>query len=353
MTTPTGRGVWSAARRALRSRRLGVAMTTAVFALATRAILSAEPRLPGTADSASREPIAPVPAVLPLDPNRVALGERLFYDVRLSHGDRRSCATCHPLEEGGMDGRSRAGTAGGALHPRNTPTIFNVGLSAFLNWDGVATNLESHAEMVLLNPNLMNTTWPELLGKLRADDDYAGRFKALYPDGLVQRSVLDALASFERSLHTPNSRFDRYLRGQPDALRAAELRGYHLFKSYGCITCHQGVNIGGNMFQRFGIFPEAVGDRGLQADQGRYKLTGVPRDRGVFRVPSLRNVAATAPYFHDGRARTLEVAIDTMARAQLGRTLSQEEIGLIAGFLHTLTGEHRGRPVAAGVSKPH
>jgi cytochrome c peroxidase len=121
--------------------------------------------------------------------------------------------------------------------------------------------------------------------------------------------------------------------------------------SYGCITCHQGVNIGGNIFQRFGVFPESLGTGGPEADQGRYRLTGVARDRGVFRVPSLRNVAATAPYFHDGRARTLEITIETMARVQLGRTLSQEHVSLIAGFLHTLTGEYRGRPVVAAAPK--
>jgi cytochrome c peroxidase len=329
-------------------RRFLVPGAIAVAAiLLTSTLQSAEPPPAVSALTPRTEPIVPVPSVA-VDPNRVALGERLFHDVRLSREDRRACATCHPLERGGMDGRPRPISADGALQLRNTPTIFNVGLSAFLNWDGIATSLEAHAEMVLLNPSLMNTTWPELLAKLRSDDYYVGRFKALYQDGLTPRSVLDALATFERSLHTPNSPFDRHLRGEPDALTAGERRGYQLFKSYGCITCHQGMNIGGNIFQRFGIFGGALDP---DADQGRYQLTRIPRDRGVFRVPSLRNVAATAPYFHDGRARTLEDAVDTMARVQLGRTLAQDEVGLIARFLHTLTGEYRGRPVAA-VAKP-
>jgi cytochrome c peroxidase len=164
---------------------------------------------------------------------------------------------------------------------------------------------------------------------------------------------LDALASFERSLLTPNSRFDRYLRGEQDALTEPEQQGYQLFKSYGCVACHQGINIGGNMYQKFGVFQEPGGSRtpAMVVDLGRYQITKVPRDREVFRVPSLRNVAATAPYFHDGRARTIEDAVETMARAQLGRALTPEEIKLIVQFLRTLTGEYHGRPVTTPVQK--
>lgn len=293
------------------------------------------------------EPLVPVPPVPPLDPKRVALGERLFYDVRVSGDHGRACVTCHPLERGGMDGLRRSVTGDGSEHPRNTPTIFNVGLSAFLNWDGVATNLEAHAEKVLLSPKLMNTTWPHLLTTLRADSHYLAAFRAAYADGLTSGNVLDALTTFERSLQTPDSRFDRYLRGEHDALTASEENGYRLFKSYGCVTCHQGVNVGGNMFQRFGIFPGSAVAQASSSDLGRYYVTGIPRDRGLFRVPSLRNVAATAPYFHDGRAATLEIAVETMAESQLGRTLQRDEIALLVQFLHTLTGEYRGRRVAA------
>jgi cytochrome c peroxidase len=292
--------------------------------------------------------MTPVPLSLVLDPKRVALGERLFHDVRLSHDNTRSCTTCHPLEGGGMDGLPRAHAADGTLSLRNTPTIFNVGLSTSFNWDGIANTLEAHAEFVLLNPNLMRTTWPELLAKLRVDADYMSSFKAAYAAGLTAANVLDALASFERSLLTPNSRFDRYLRGERQALSASEQQGYRLFKSYGCATCHQGINIGGNMYQKFGVFAEtgSVGNP-TAVDLGRYYVTKVPRDHEVFRVPSLRNVAVTAPYFHDGRARTLADAVETMARVQLGRTLTHEEIDMLVQFLHTLTGEYQGRPVAA------
>jgi cytochrome c peroxidase len=292
------------------------------------------------------EPVAPIPVRREADPQRVSLGEELFYDARLSSDRGRSCATCHPLEHGGMDGMPRALTANGTPHPRNTPTVFNVGLSSFFNWDGIADTLEAHADTVLRSPKLMNITWPELLARLGGDQGYAGRFRAAYADGLNRANVLDALASFERSLETPHSRFDQYLNGERRALTVSEQRGYTLFKAYGCATCHQGVNVGGNMFQRFGVFPDQ-NVRLPALDLGRYKLTHVERDRGVFRVPSLRNVAVTGPYFHDGGTASLAEAVDTMARVQLGRTLRRDEIDLIVQFLHTLTGRYRGRPVGS------
>jgi cytochrome c peroxidase len=228
-----------------------------------------------------------------------------------------------------------------------------VGFNASLNWDGIAQTLEAQAEIVLLSPRLMNTTRPELLAKLRADADYVARFNNAYPEGLTRANVLAVLATFERSLLTPNARFDRYLRGERHALTEAEQQGYGLFKSYGCVACHQGMNIGGNMYQKFGVFAAASGAEipGAPVDLGRYALTKAPRDREVFRVPSLRNVAATGPYFHDGRAQTLEDAVRTMVRVQLGRTLTSEEIRLIIQFLHTLTGEYQGRPVGAPLKK--
>jgi cytochrome c peroxidase len=279
------------------------------------------------------------------DPAKVALGELLFHDVRLSGHNAMACATCHRLEQGGADGMPRAMTATGTLHPRNTPTIFNVAFNAAYNWDGGVRTLEAHAERVLLSPALMHTTWPALLAKLHMAPEYQAAFTALYPGRLTPAQVLDALATYERSLVTPNSRFDRYLRNHPEALNTVERRGYDIFKAYGCVACHQGINVGGSMFQKFGIFQEAPApnDPTRPVDLGRFLLTQVTRDREVFRVPSLRNVALTAPYFHDGRAPTLEGAVAIMARVQLGRTLSQEETHAIVQFLHTLTGEYQGR----------
>lgn len=300
--------------------------------------------------SAAAEPLAPLPLTSPENPARVALGERLFHDPRLSRQNRRSCATCHPLDRGAMDGRIRAAAADGSSRLRNTPTLFNVGFNFSFNWDGGSTTLEAHVEKVLSNPKIMNTTWPELPAALRADPAYPRDFAAAYPDGLTGANLIDALTTFERSLVTPNSRFDRYLRGEKNALDPSEQAGYRLFKSLGCVACHQGMNVGGNLFQKFGVF-EISGGSPEPDDTGRYAVTRNDRDRNVYRVPSLRNVAVTAPYFHDGRAATLEVAVDTMAQKQLGRELDAEERRLIVQFLKTLTGEYRGKPVTRGMGE--
>jgi cytochrome c peroxidase len=301
----------------------------------------------------SQEPIVPLPLHMPEDPAKVALGERLFQDVRLSGHNAIACVTCHRLGQGGADGLPRARTATGTLHARNTPTIFNVAFNAAYNWDGGVRTLEAHAERVLLSPALMHTTWSALLAKLQTAPDYRAAFTTLYPGRLTQARVLDALVTYERSLVTPNSRFDRYLRNHSEALSTVERRGYDIFKAYGCVACHQGINVGGSMFQKFGIFQEAPAphDPATPVDMGRFLLTQVPRDREVFRVPSLRNVALTAPYFHDGRAPTLESAVAIMARVQLGRTLSQEDTHAIVQFLHTLTGEYQGRALTTVLEK--
>jgi cytochrome c peroxidase len=227
-----------------------------------------------------------------------------------------------------------------------------VAFNAAYNWDGGMRTLEAHAERVLLSPALMHTTWPALLAKLRTTSEYQMAFATLCPGRLRAAHVLDALTTYERALVTPNARFDRYLRNHPEALSPIERRGYVIFKAYGCVACHQGVNIGDSMFQKFGIFEAPAPHASPQpVDLGRFLLTQVPRDREVFRVPSLRNVALTAPYFHDGRAPTLEAAVAIMARVQLGRTLSQEDTHAIVQFLHTLTGEYQGRSLTTVLEK--
>jgi cytochrome c peroxidase len=300
-----------------------------------------------TGAAPTEEPITPVPVAQRLDADKVALGERLFHDARLSRGDRLACASCHVLAAGGDDGRAQPPGADGRPLTYNAPTVFNVALSARLNWRGNFRSLEEQAEAVLLDPRLMGTSWPELLGKLAAEPGYAGAFEAVYGKGPTSWQVLDALATYERSLLTANAPFDRYLAGARDALTASEAQGYALFKAYGCVACHQGANIGGNLFQKFGVFADPPAEKPAltPADQGRFTVTGLEDDRRVFRVPSLRNVAVTAPYFHDGRTTSLEEAVGIMAKSQLGRVLSEAEIGLIASFLRTLTGEHRGRPL--------
>ena len=179
------------------------------------------------------------------------------------------------------------------------------------------------------------------------DLNYSKAFTAAYSDGVTKANIQNAIASFERTLITPNSRFDRYLLGNANAITNEEKSGYAKFKQYGCVACHQGMNVGGNLFERFGIFEAASlpASPTRQGDLGRFDITGQERDRFVFRVPSLRNVALTAPYFHDGSTATLGAAVRVMARKQLGRTLEDAEVDLLVGFLKTLTGEYGGRPL--------
>lgn len=290
------------------------------------------------------EPISPLPPQPTAEPRKRDLGERLFNDVRLSRDDRFACASCHSLSHGGDDGAVRPMGADGQPLEFNSPTIFNAAFSFRLGWRGTFRSLEEQAEAVLLDPRLMNTTWPEIIAKLRADRSLVAAFHAAYGEPPSPASVLDALAAFQRSLVTPGARFDRYLRGDPHALSAEERHGYELFKAHGCVACHQGVNVGGNLFQKFGVFHNPFARRGeSSADLGRFAVTGNPDDLHVFRVPSLRNVSVTAPYFHDGSAPTLEDAVAEMGRSQLGQVLRDEEIGLIVRFLRTLTGTHGGR----------
>jgi cytochrome c peroxidase len=298
-------------------------------------------RPPGAAEA---EPVLPLPLHLDLDQSKVDLGRRLFLDPRLSHDNTIFCGSCHRLELGGTDRRIRSLGIAGAEGDVNAPTVFNSGLNFRQFWDGRAATLEDQIDGPVNNPKEMGSSWPEVIGKLGQDREYVRAFRALYPDGLQSATIKDAIATFERSLITPNSPFDRFLRGDGQALTEQQLAGYRLFKAYGCVACHQGVNIGGNMFQKFGVARDYFADRGhvTTSDLGRFNVTGLERDRYRFKVPSLRNVALTAPYFHDGSAATLEQAVNIMARYQLGRTLPPHDRDLIVGFLRTLTGEYGG-----------
>jgi cytochrome c peroxidase len=295
-----------------------------------------------------QEPISPVSPVETIDMAKIALGEALFRDTRLSRHETVACTSCHRLDEGGDDGRARSVGADGRLLDFNSPTVFNAALNFRLNWRGNFRGLEEQNEAVLFDPSLMNTSWEELLRRLRGEPAYTDGFAAAYGSAPDRENVLDALAAFQRSLVTPDARFDRYLRGERSALTAEEVRGYELFKDYGCVACHQGRNVGGNLFQKFGIFanPFARQETRSDGDLGRFTITGQERDRHVFRVPSLRNVALTAPYFHDGRTASLAQAVKIRAGSQLGRELPDPDIRSIVSFLNTLTGEYRGAPKA-------
>ena len=292
------------------------------------------------------EPIKPIPQTLKQDPARAAIGRRLFHDPRLSANGGVSCASCHDLSRGGVDGRDYSVGFSGQRTGVNAPTVLNAALNFRQFWNGRAASLEAQVDMVIRNPVEMGSQWPDVVAKVAQDARYQEDFARAYPDGVTQANIQNAIATFERTLITPNSRFDKYLRGERNALSDEEKAGYAKFKQYGCIACHQGVNVGGNMFQKFGVMGDYFAQRGkpTEADLGRFLTTGDDEDRNVFKVPSLRNVALTAPYFHDASAKTLADAVDVMFRVQLGRAASTADKAAIVKFLTTLTGETEGRP---------
>lgn len=291
--------------------------------------------------------LLPLPPAPELSKEKVALGKRLFFDKRLSHDNSLACAGCHDFSLGGSDRQAAAVGIGGARGSINTPTVFNAALNFSQFWDGRASSLEEQAAGPVHNPLEMGSNWAEVIAKLNLDSDYRQAFEQLYPQGMRGETIVDAIATYERTLLTPNSPFDRFLGGEKSALTQRQQDGYRHFLDYGCASCHQGVLIGGNMYQRFGVmgdyFRDRPGNRLIQSDLGRFNVTGREEDRHVFKVPSLRNVGITAPYFHDGSVDTLEKAVVIMGRYQLGRELSETDTQAIADFLRTLTGEWEGK----------
>jgi cytochrome c peroxidase len=274
------------------------------------------------------EPITPVPPAPPSDSRIVALGERLFHDARLSGDGTRACASCHDPRTNGASGRQLDLTPTGGHASFNTNTVFNSALSFRMNWEGNARTLESAAIMSLNDPQLMASNVGAALRAVKDDSSLSRQFKTIYGHKPDPASLLDAIATYERSLVTPGSRFDLWLAGDAEALSSEEKTGYRFFKSFGCVSCHQGVNVGGNLFERSGIYHRLGSTQGM-----------------MLRVPSLRNVAVTAPYFHDGSAPTLGKAVVAMGYAQLNRRLSDDQVQAVAAFLTTLTGRYEGKPL--------
>lgn len=288
------------------------------------------------------DPIYPVPPPPALDPRKLALGQALFSSPMLSRDQTVSCASCHDLSSAGHDPRRVSLGVGGAEGAVNSPTVFNAALNVAQFWDGRAATLEQQVYGPFHNPVEMDANWPEVIARLKQDTAFHKDFERVYPQGLSAETIVDAIATFEKSLLTPNAPFDRYLQGDEGAIGASAKAGHALFSSLGCISCHQGVNVGGNMFQHFGILGDYFGTRALpvqSADLGRFNVTGKEEDRFVFKVPGLRNVARTAPYFHDGLSATLAEAIVIMGRHQLGIELSPGDVGKIDAFLQTINGE--------------
>jgi cytochrome c peroxidase len=314
----------------------GCRIACLLLALAFLGVASpAAAQSPTLAPRASQEPITPIPAAPAQDPRRLALGEQLFGDPRLSHDNTRNCRSCHNTRTNGASANAHDVTPEGGPIALNTPTVFNAALNFRLNWEGNVRSLERGAEQTLRNPTIMASSPDEAVGKLRADPEAVRQFRDAYGREPDVAALLDAIATYVRSLVTPGSRFDRWLAGEAGAITAEELTGYQLFKSLGCVSCHQGVNVGGNLFQRHGIF-HPIGSA----------------EPELVRVPGLRNVATTPPYFHDGSAPTLSEAVKTMGIAQLDRMLTDVQIAAIVSFLNTLTGSYRGQAVAPATDTP-
>lgn len=277
--------------------------------------------------------ITPIPQNIEYNLNKALLGKKLFNDTRLSSNNTLSCASCHDLQNGGDDNLIFAVGVDGAIGNINTPTVLNSTFNFRQFWDGRAKNLQEQAYGPIENPIEMAHDFSKLIPQLK-ETEYKNEFSKVYKDGITKKNVANAIAEFEKTLITPNSRFDRYLRGEKDILSNFEKEGYRLFKDKGCITCHHGVNIGGNLYNKFGTLIEIEND-----NLGRFNVTKNKDDKYYFKVPSLRNIALTSPYFHDGRYYDLESTVTTMALVQLGRPMKQDEILSIVAFLKTLTGE--------------
>jgi len=281
--------------------------------------------------------IRPIPLHTVVLSQKEVLGKELFMDPRLSKDNTVACVSCHNLSYGGADSEPVSTGVGGKKGQINSPTVFNAVNSLSQFWDGRAKDLKAQASGPMMNPIEMANTPENIVKTLSKIPRYQKLFKEVYPQqGISVDTIADAIAAYEKRLITPNARFDRYLRGDVRALNPQEKEGFNLFKNYGCISCHNGINIGGNMYQRFGVFLQYK-DR--YDTMGRFNVTGKAEDKYYFKVPSLRNIEKTAPYFHDGSAKTMEEAVQKMGYYQLGRNLSREDIKKITAFLRTLTGE--------------
>ena len=279
------------------------------------------------------EPISPIPLTIEVDKQKVQLGKKLFFDTILSRDNTISCASCHDLENGGDDGLKFSFGIKGQEGDINAPTVLNSVYNFRQFWNGRAENLAHQSWGPIENPVEMGNTFRQLIATLK-ETPYKKQFDDIYADGITKINIGDAIAEFEKTLITPNAPFDKYLRGDKSAITQNQKEGYELFKSKGCIACHHGINVGGNLYNKFGVMKNAQSKR-----LGRYEVTKKESDKYYFKVPSLRNVEHTAPYLHDGRFENLENVVKFMARYQLGRIITKDEIEKITSFLKSLSGE--------------
>ncbi len=300
------------------------------------------------------EPIQPLSTKPRYSEPLAALGEKLFHDKRLSGDGTLSCASCHDLSlHGGADGAKFSTGIKGQQGHINSPTVFNAYYNSHQFWDGRATDLQGQALGPVANPIEMGANWDDVIKTLHGVPEYKRAFKEiLNAEPFNKMHVARAIAEFERSLITPNSPFDKYLRGDKAAISDQQIRGYKKFKDVGCIRCHAGSTMGGQSFDKLGVSHDYFADRkrdlglGLHiTDDGRFAVTKLDDDKHRFKVPTLRNVAKTAPYFHDGEVKTLSEAVRKMGYYQLDENLSEDDVQDITAFLESLTGEYKGQPV--------
>ena len=295
------------------------------------------------------EPVRPVALAVDVDERKAKLGFVLYHDTRLSVDNTVSCASCHDLSTAGVDNKQYSEGVQGQKGGVNAPTTFNALYNFVQFWDGRAETLADQAAGPPLNPvEMASQSFDEIIAKLSADKALTKEFLEVYPDGWSQENITNAIEEFERTLITPNSPFDKYLRGDNAAITAEAKRGYELFKEYNCATCHVGVNLGGESYELMGLREHYFAARDMEMteeDNGRFKQTQLERDRHRFKVPGLRNVALTWPYYHDGTRATLEEAVRDMGRYQSGVMLTDAETSDIVAFLNSLTGEYQGKPL--------
>jgi len=283
----------------------------------------------------AQEAIVPLPQHVVVDKQKALLGKALFFDTALSRDNSVACISCHNIYDGGADHRIVSHGFHAKKGNIQSPTVLNAVFNFRQFWNGRAKNLYEQAAGPLTNPVEHNMT-PQLVEtNVKKNPDYRTKFHMIYKDGITFDNVIDAIVEFEKALITPDAKFDRYLRGETK-LTLQEKKGYELFKQYGCISCHNGRNIGGNSFAKIGVF-EHYEDGGTYPD--RFHVTHETIDKNVYKVPTLRNIALTAPYFHDGNQKTLHGAIQAMALCNLGVELNTDTVDAIEAFLKTLTGK--------------
>ena len=304
---------------------------------------------PGVPDHVKRLVVQPLPDSHDEDPVRVALGDQLFHDTRLSRDNTISCASCHDLAKGGTDQAPVSTGVDGQLGPINSPTVFNAVFNIAQFWDGRSGDLQAQASGPVTDPLEMDTNFDVVVERLNGDAEFVEAFTQAYPEGISEETITHAIATFEKTLITPNCPFDQYLLGNEDAIDEAAKRGWELFQVNGCAMCHVGKAMGGQSFEKVGRFADYFAERGGEisprADFGLFNVTQNEKDKFRQKTPVLRNIALTFPYFHDASAETMEDAILSMAQFQMGFNLSESEIADIVAFFHTLTGEYLGQPL--------